>query len=1324
MTVEQSDIDSNRLGAITIGAYNSVARSLTARLIDKLNADPLASLIVGNGVKSEIAKEIVRLYAYEVFLSGQDLDYTPEDQAHARELTRACIQEALSEALASDIILESSAAEFFITMEGQSTLTEILGYQPKRPPTIPVDDSKDQGGGGEEKSNDLFKSPPIDPLVIDLDKDGVELTALNASPTYFDMNGDGFAEQTGWVASDDGLLVLDRNTNGRIDDINELFGDTDGHANGYSRLSELDTDHNGAIDANDAQFGELLIWRDINQDGSSSTNELGTLTQWGIVSLSLTPDDQSPNVLSGFNGEHRLILEGDVTFADGSHSVMQDLFLNRNSISSYALLAPGFVYNPDALDLPVLWGSGTVASTWVVLTQNAVLRANAFGLLDMLAAGNVDEFIVSFEDFVLAWAGVEGVPTGGRGADVNGQHLAFLEAMHGAPFQIWDGDAETWNPNPNALTGQQVEEQYAAYVDQLAGRFIAQSALSSALLSTTISQAAAVLADHPFTDLRVLFEDHNPADRELRGNYVEALMRLNDQVMLGHLTAGAAATVAKVLRIDLSGDGVDPDEVLLLALNSSGLATASFGVAVVTAIYGDTHHILGGSSGADALTAGLGATFLIGGSGADVLTGGSGGSGGNIFLGDYFLGGMGNDTLVGGSATDVYFVARGDGNDTIIDSTSSLDDQIVFMGLLADDVSFSQSSGQDLIITISTSQVMTITDQFAGGDQINSVRFADGTVLNTIDIANKSVADQKSSGVVLGSRYVAETYFHSLGDGSYTIVEAGGDQLTFINLIASDLEFSTNTAQDLLITLSNGETITILKQFFGNDWQLGYIQFVQQDPLGFQYIQDSLDGNAIKLKLIVDSRDATFSGTSGDDHLLGGSTNDVLYGIDGHDTLTGGTGEDVLFGGAGNDTLDGGSGTDWMYGGVGDDTYFVNVTTETVFERDVLNEGNDTVRSTVVWTLGVNFENLVLGGTTNFNGTGNVGDNSLTGNTGVNSLFGLEGADQLFGGQGNDYLFGGDGNDILNGGAGQDWMYSGIGDDTYVIESASDWVGEGSNAGRDTIQSAVTWTLANNFEDLILTGSAIISGTGNYVDNSLTGNSLSNTLFGLDGNDALFGGGGNDQLFGDSGNDTLNGGPGIDTMTGGAGNDIYITDSNSDAVVELAGEGVDLVQSASTRTLGSNVEDLTLTGVSNINGTGNVVSNFLLGNVGDNKLFGLDGNDSLRGGAGNDTLEGGNGADRFIFSASGDGTDRITDFNELNGGGEEGDLFVFEGILVGAFSYRGTSAFTGGSDNTEARISGAQLLVDGNGDGTADITINLTGLTGASQLAASDFLFT
>ena len=250
-----------------------------------------------------------------------------------------------------------------------------------------------------------------------------------------------------------------------------------------------------------------------------------------------------------------------------------------------------------------------------------------------------------------------------------------------------------------------------------------------------------------------------------------------------------------------------------------------------------------------------------------------------------------------------------------------------------------------------------------------------------------------------------------------------------------------------------------------------------------------------------------------------------------------------------------------------------------------------------------------------------------------------------------------------------------------------------------------------------------ITITGGNLGATLNGNAGNDVLTGGTGNDTLNGGDDNDSMTAGNGNDTLNGGLGNDTMIGGLGNDTYVVDSAIDVTTEAAAGGTDLVQSSVTLTLGAEVENLTLTGASAINGTGNGLANVLTGNSGINTLSAGALNDTLNGGAANDILNGGTGADQFVFTNTTSGVDTIQDFNEVEGGGEEGDQMVFTGLLTGGFAYMGTAAFSGGSDNSEARIVGNQVLVDSNGDGTADITITMTGLNSASQLAISDFLW-
>jgi Ca2+-binding RTX toxin-like protein len=384
------------------------------------------------------------------------------------------------------------------------------------------------------------------------------------------------------------------------------------------------------------------------------------------------------------------------------------------------------------------------------------------------------------------------------------------------------------------------------------------------------------------------------------------------------------------------------------------------------------------------------------------------------------------------------------------------------------------------------------------------------------------------------------------------------------------------------------------------------------------------------------------TGTAGNDVLTGGAGNDQLFGLAGNDTLQSGPGHDLL---------DGGTGTDTMSGGTGNDTYIVDVSGDVVTE--LVNEGTDTVQTSLVaYTLGANVENLTLTGTGPSAGTGNALVNQLTGNSGAN---------------------------LLDGKAGADTMIGGGGDDLYVVDHVGDTVVELAGDGTlDSVTSSVSYSLSAHVEHLVLTGSSAINGTGNELDNVLTGNSAANVLTGLAGNDTYVigtgdtvvevAGGGTDTVVsgithslaanvdnltlvgfsaasgtGNALDNILNGllNLGGNTLTGGAGNDTYII-GGGDTVVEAAGGGTDTVQSLSTYTLGSNVENLTLTGTGAVNGTGNSLNNTITGNSTNNVLSGANGNDTLRGGFGNDTVNGGSGNDTILFGL-GDGQDLVQD---------------------------------------------------------------------------------
>ena len=381
---------------------------------------------------------------------------------------------------------------------------------------------------------------------------------------------------------------------------------------------------------------------------------------------------------------------------------------------------------------------------------------------------------------------------------------------------------------------------------------------------------------------------------------------------------------------------------------------------------------------------------------------------------------------------------------------------------------------------------------------------------------------------------------------------------------------------------------------------------------------------------------------------------------------------------------------------------------------------NDTVRisnptPTFPVTLSAEVENLVLVTTDAAILTGNARDNIITGNTGNDTLDGKEGADTLRGG---------------------------AGDDSYTVD-ANDVIEEAIGAGTDVVNSALSYTLGDNFENLTLTGGDNVNATGNSAANTLRGNSGNNVLDGGGGVDSMLGGAGNDTyvvdnasdivaeasrgnadtvqtslnafdltttsgrqnienltftsansntgtgnalnntLIGNSGNDTLDGGTGTDRLEGKAGDDTFTIDNANDVVVELAGGGTDIVNSSITRTLSDNVENLSLTGSANINATGNALANTLVGNTGNNRLQGLGGDDTIVYSVTdtNDTIEGGEGSDALNVSGS-DVSFDLTAVTSLTG--------------VEVINFTGTGAHTLKVDETSVNtVAGGTLKVFG-----------------------------
>ena len=401
----------------------------------------------------------------------------------------------------------------------------------------------------------------------------------------------------------------------------------------------------------------------------------------------------------------------------------------------------------------------------------------------------------------------------------------------------------------------------------------------------------------------------------------------------------------------------------------------------------------------------------------------------------------------------------------------------------------------------------------------------------------------------------------------------------------------------------------------------------------------------------------TLTGGKGNDTIDGGADNDVIVADDGNDSIIGGLGNDNLNAGKGDDTLNGGAGKNTLIGGLGNDTFIIDVNaTDNIIDLslgDLLTiRSNANVSATALkgWVANsgtVNDGSLVINTSGSVNVSNMTGAGSITVNTVGTKNVSLTGGSQTA------QLVGGVGKDILMSGSGLTTLMGGLGDDTYIIDSTSVTVIEGTDAPTkgDLIKSSINYTLDANVENLTLTGSVANVATGNALNNVITANNVGVTL---------------------------DGGLGDDKLIGGTGDDTFIVDSLLDVVVDKLG-GTDTVVSSVNYVLGPTVENLTLTGSAAINGTVNKLANIIIGNAGNNILTAGLGNATIEGGLGNDTLLGGKGinvlnggAGDDIINANirgqgtntidgGTGNDSITGGAGVNilSGGEGADTFVF-----------------------------------------------------------------
>ena len=1147
-----------------------------------------------------------------------------------------------------------------------------------------------------------------DPLILDLDGDGIETVgSRKLSGAVFDNDGDGIRTATGWVKADDGLLVVDRNGDGIINDGTELFGDStllaDGTKakDGYAALREFDSNGDGRVDAQDKHFNQLRVWRDLNQDGICQTNELFTLEQVGVKALNL--DNKNTNINLG-NG-NTLAQSGSYETTDGRTHAMGDVnFEHKPVFSEYT---EEVKLTEQQKQAPNLKGTGRVRD----LRDAAALSDKLAELLNTYSNTETRAGQLSLLDnLLLEWAKSDpqfdenakySLGTDWIRVSSNSGGSGFTPSQEGGLKVVdpeWLKKFDTYSNKLNILN---------AFTGESSKLFYAGTAKQRQELLDTIDDTYNSIRDSLYESL--LFQTRLKP-------YLEKLtFKLeNDQISIDF--SDTTAVFNQVFQHNPEKAFVDLGE--FLAYQYDGFWPEGFNLLNQYIDYAKTHGVYEqwcnhlGQTAQDKLSVRSGSDgddILIGtnllGDGRDIIKGGAGN--------DILIGGIGNDDLDGGTGSDIYEFARGFGQDVIHNHDTGTDktDKIRFTdGILRSEVIFVRE-GNNLFLKIkNTTDQIKIENFFIkdghGGYEIDLIEFADGKQLNVEEIKALLLQATDNNDIIHG--YESNDSLIGLA-GNDTLKGHGGDDL-----------------------LDGGD---------GND---------------------NLDGGAGNDVLI---------GGAGNDILYGGDDDDIIIGGTGNDYLEGGEGSDLFIFDKdfGNDKLlefnpsgkdinnvyfNNWIKDDFIYYRKGLDFYIV--AKNSADSLQIINFFRASGENQLDYIKFSDGSQLDISDIRTLTQTGTDGDDELyaygtkdtylNGGKGNDQLYGANGNDTLIGGDGNDRIYGAAGNDVLTGGTGNDYLEGGSGSDIYIF---------GSNFGHDVINN---YDSSGNCEDIIRftdnisqadlifrrTGSNLVISTrqddnsitvqnyfrneakGNYQvdfieftdgtrlnvqdikkltqtgtdgddelyaysneDTVLNGGLGNDSLFGANGNDTLIGGDGNDRIYGGAGNDVLTGGTGNDYLEGGSGSDIYIFGSNFGHDVinnyDSSGNCEDIIRFTDNisqadlifRRTGSNLvistrqddNSITVQNYFRNEAKGNYQVDFIeftdgtrlnvqdikkltqTGTDGDDELYAYSNEDTvLNGGLGNDSLFGANGRDILI---GGDGDDKLygNDGNDILIGG-------------------------------------------------------------------------
>ncbi|WP_084462338.1 calcium-binding protein [Bradyrhizobium sp. WSM1417] len=1036
-----------------------------------------------------------------------------------------------------------------------------------------------------------------DPLILDLNGDGIHTTSLTGSTVYFDYNSDGFSERTGWVSSSDGILALDANGNGRIDGAVELFGSPT--QDGFAVLETFDANGDGVIDANDPVFAKLRVWRDLNQNGVSDDGELQTLAEAGIKSISLVR-----LAGSGTDAGNTIGYQAVFTREDGTTGVAQTVYFQTDNRDTRTDTTPGFTVAEGVDLLPQLPGSGTIYSIAYKATTDAAFRAAWTSLTDQASSMTPTDLRAGLGSLLLTWAGVDNIDPESRGQFVDARHLAFVEAFFGQPYREVRSGTELRTYPGSSAAGASIESSFEGILAVLEIAFLSQVTRSVVVRGGDIG--AAVSSPYFFYTLLELVP---PAAGDLQpdtpGN-VGMVVDLIAMTMPEH--AGAAVTYLERALLGLDG-------MVGIAFAGDRQAYANailphLGGVSDTVLHQIAAHIVDG-------------TAFVGTAAAEGINGTS--------AQDVFNGGGGGDLLSGSSGSDIYVYNKQDGDLWIKDEGATTDtDRLVLTDLNSTDVTFDRI-GDDLLMRIAATGKTVALESFFAGQSIDVLRFADGTEWDRTQLKNVSVyrgdghnnyiADSGSDDILRGGKgddYIQigggnDTILYSKGDGYDIVHDASGvrsEQDTFVltDLNPDDIELTRVGAQLLLTVKSTGEYVDFDWFFPTNtgDWATSGRSI---DAIRFA------DGTIWDRAQI--QQNAWYRGTDRFDGITGSELNETIEGGKGDDFLEGGTGSDTFVWkkGDGNDQISDASNrvgnpnnpdvdTLWLRDvSAGDVSYSyqgstllvtINPTGEIIrvnnffygvtslldgnagywvgIDQIKFQDGSVVDRQQITYNAGRDYlgwnpvvvtnvvqgliewqtywdefghEGNIVGGASP--GTNDIWNASIYG--GLGGVLGTPDALQPnpFHGGGKNTLNGNRGNDVLAGGADADVLYGGDGNDVLY----GDNINPSSDDGNDVISGG-------NGDDTIYGGGGSDSIDGGYGNNYLSGG---------DGKDYISAGTGNDTFIGGKGDDFLD--SRSPSVTGGSGSDLYIY---------ARGDGNDVVSEA-LDWAGTDVDVLSLTDI-------------------------------------------------------------------------------------------------------------------------------------------------